>query len=239
VISEPVDLPSRLLIGGELLADGSGGTHEHRNPASGQIRRSVPLAGPAEIDRAVRSAREAFDGLRRWSPDQRRAVLLRLAELIRRDSEAFVITAATEIGTPVSQQRPRMASTVARFDYFAGWIDKLYGETIPLSPERVVDFTVLEPVGVVAKILTWNSPLGGIGIGVAPPLAVGCTIIIKSPELAPFAALRFGQLCLEAGLPPGVVNVVCSGPEASRVLVSHPEVDKISFTGGPAAAAII
>ena len=102
-----------------------------------------------------------------------------------------------------------------------------------------MDFTLLEPAGVVAKVLTWNTPLGGIGIGVAPALAAGCTVVIKPSELAPFAAVRFGQLCREAGIPDGVVNVVTGGPEAGEALVRHPDVDKISFTGGPAAAAQI
>jgi aldehyde dehydrogenase (NAD+) len=227
------------LIGGELIRSGSGGEYGHVNPATGRVQQVIPLAGPDQVDDAVRAARSAFAQWRAWAPTRRRDVLQELARLIRRDAEELVVINALETGTPVSQQRPRLPDIAARFDYYAGWIDKLYGETIPLSPGKVLDFTLLEPVGVVAKVLTWNTPLGGIGIGVAPALAAGCTVVIKPPELAPFAAVRFGQLCQEAGIPDGVVNVVPGGPEAGEALVRNPDIDKISFTGGPATAARI
>jgi len=231
-----VTLTSGLVIDGELLDTASGGLYEHVNPSTGRAQQSIPLAGASEVERAVASAKRAFVEWRAWSPERRRDVLMRLAELIRREAEYFVAVNALETGTPVAQQRPRIIDIAARFDYYAGWIDKLCGDTVPLNPGRVMDFTLLEPVGIVAKVLTWNTPMGGIGIGVAPALAAGCCVVIKPPELAPFAAARFGQLCLEAGLPAGVVNVVPGGPEAGEALVAHPDVDKISFTGGPATA---
>lgn len=234
-----VPLPSGLIIDGELIESASGGQFEHVNPSTGRVQGTIPLAGRAEVDAAVASARAAFADWRAWAPGRRREVLLKVAELIRRDAEIFVVINAMETGTPVSQQRPRLGDIAARFDYYAGWIDKLCGDTIPMNPGRLFDFTLLEPIGVVAKVLTWNTPLGGIGIGVAPALAAGCTVVIKPPELAPFASVRFAQLCIEAGIPPGVVNVVPGGPEAGEALVSHPEVDKISFTGGPTTATLI
>jgi len=236
VINAAIELPAGLLIDGKLIDTASGGEYEHVNPATGRVQQSTPLAGAPEIDAAVAAARSAFADWRRWAPTRRRDVLQELARLIRRDAEEFVLINALETGTPVSQQRPRLPDIAARFDYYAGWIDKLYGATIPLSPGKVLDFTLLEPVGVVAKVLTWNTPLGGIGIGVAPALAAGCTVVIKPTELAPFAAVRFGQLCLEAGLPAGVVNVVPGGADAGAALVRHPDIDKISFTGGTATA---
>ena len=122
------------------------------------------------------------------------------------------------------------------FRYYAGWADKIGGESIEPYPFDGIDFTVPEPVGVVGLIVTWNGPLGFCGMGGAPALAAGCCLVIKSPELAPFSPVTFGRLCLEAGIPPGVVNVVTGGPDVGNALVSHPGVDKISFTGGTVTA---
>jgi len=238
LVTATIALSAGLVIEGNLIESASGGFFEHVNPATGRVQQAIPLAGISEVDAAVASAKRAFDAWRGWNPDRRRTVLMRLAELIRREADYFVTVNAVETGTPVAQQRPRILDIAARFDYYAGWIDKLCGDTIPLNP-GLMDYTLLEPVGVVAKVLTWNTPMGGIGTGVAPALAAGCCVVIKPPELAPFASVRFGQLCLEAGLPPGVVNVVPGGPEAGHALVSHPDIDKISFTGGPATAAKI
>jgi aldehyde dehydrogenase (NAD+) len=126
-----VPLPSGLVIDGQLIESASGGRFEHVNPSTGLVQGSIPLAGPTEVDAAVASARAAFADWRTWAPGRRREVLLRLAELIRRDAEIFVIINAMETGTPVSQQRPRVGDIAARFDYYAGWIDKLCGDTIP------------------------------------------------------------------------------------------------------------
>ena len=122
------------------------------------------------------------------------------------------------------------------FRYYAGWADKISGESIQPYPFTGIDFTIPEPVGVVGLIVTWNGPLGFCAMGGAPALAAGCCLVIKSPELAPFSPVTFGRLCLEAGIPPGVVNVVTGGPEVGHALVTHPGVDKISFTGGTATA---
>jgi len=122
------------------------------------------------------------------------------------------------------------------FRYYAGWADKISGESFDPYPFGGIDFTVPEPVGVVGLIVTWNGPLGFCAMGGAPALAAGCCLVIKSPELAPFSPVTFGRLCLEAGIPPGVVNVVTGGPDVGNALVSHPGVDKISFTGGTVTA---
>lgn len=228
---DEIRLPTGLYIGGQWFTSGSAGASDHINPTTGKAQQSFPLAGRAEIDAAVAAAGAARYP---WSDDstERRDALVRLGELIRREADEFTWIYAAETGTPVQQQRPRMADIAARFDYYAGWIDKLTGDTIPISPGRVVDYTLLEPVGVVAKVLTWNTPMGGIGISVAAALAAGCTVVIKPSEVAPFAAVRFAELCVEAGIADGVVNVVTGGPEAGEALVSHRDVDKISFTGG-------
>jgi len=159
VTAEAVELPAGLLIDGELIRSGTGGECAHVNPATGREQQTFPLAGTDQVEAAVAAARAAFARWRTWSPARRREVLQELVRLIRRDAEELVVINALETGTPVSQQRPRLPDIAARFDYYAGWIDKLYGD--PLSPGRAMDFTLLEPAGVVAKVLTWNTPLGG------------------------------------------------------------------------------
>ena len=233
---ETAVLDGRLLIGDRLYEDASGGSYEHVNPTTGKPQASVVLAGPTEIDQAVASAREAFQSWRRWSPSDRRKVLNRLAQTFRDRAEEYVTIGALENGTPVEFTRKGIESRALWFEYFAGWIDKLEGATIPVDPGHTVDMTFLEPVGVVAKILTWNSPLAGLAMGLAPALAAGCCVVVKPSELAPFTCNLFGQLCLEAGIPPGVVSIVPGGPDAGESLVRHPDIDKISFTGGLATA---
>ncbi len=228
-----------LLIGDEWRTAASGGELEHVNPSTGKRQATFPLAGPAEIDDAVGAARAALRAWRRTAPVARRAVLNRVGELIREHADELAVINALEVGTPAALSRMRYTAGITAFEYHAGWIDRLTGDTIPMSPGQALDFTLLEPVGVVAAILTWNHPLANIQMVVAPALAAGCSVVIKPPEAAPFACLRFGKLCEEAGLPPGVVNVVPGGPEAGDALVRHPGVDKISFVGGGAIGARI
>jgi acyl-CoA reductase-like NAD-dependent aldehyde dehydrogenase len=143
---------------------------------------------------------------------------------------------ALETGTPKIASGGAPHAAAEHFRYYAGWIDKIEGNVTPVDTPETLNYSVLEPYGVVAVILTWNSPLYSIGMTVAPPLAAGNPVVLKPPELAPFAALRFGELYLEASLPPGVVNVVPGGPEAGEALVGHMDIDKVSFTGGVSTA---
>jgi aldehyde dehydrogenase (NAD+) len=187
-----------------------------------------------EVDAAVRAARRALPAWRDWQPDARRDVLLRLADLLTQNAEELGIVCSLEAGNLKS---PFNATYVADWlKYYAGWADKISGESIRAFPNAGLDYTVPEPVGVVGLIVTWNGPLGFCGMGGAPALAAGCCLVIKSPDLAPFSPIRFGQLALEAGIPPGVVNVIAGGAETGDALVRHPGVDKICFTGGTATA---
>ena len=212
----------------------AGGTLGHVNPSTGRVQATFPLAGPSEVDDAVAAARAALPSWRHAAPTARRAVLNRIGELIREHSDELAAINALEVGTPAALSRARYRRGPTAFEYHAGWIDRLTGDTIPMDPGRSLDLTLLEPVGVVAAILTWNHPLANIQMVVAPALAAGCCVVIKPSEAAPFAAIRFGRLCEEAGLPPGVVNILPGGPEAGDSLVRHPGVDKISFVGGGA-----
>jgi aldehyde dehydrogenase (NAD+) len=227
-------LESGLLLGDRWVTDSAGGSMEHVNPATGKPHKTFAIASVDEVDEAVAAAREAFKTWRRWKPDARREVLRRLSGLLADYTSEIGAIAALESGNLYSEF---VGSYVAEwFRYYAGWADKISGESVEPYPFDGVDFTVPEPIGIVGLIVTWNGPLGFCAMGGAPALAAGCCLVIKSPELAPFSPVTFGRLCLEAGIPPGVVNVVTGGPDVGHALVSHPGIDKISFTGGTATA---
>jgi aldehyde dehydrogenase (NAD+) len=224
-----VTLPHSLhLIGEETVANGSGGTINHVNPANGTPT-PVSLAGAEEVDAAVAAARAAIPAWAGMTPVSRRVILQRLAALLRERSDQLGPLATWENGVPCAHTQFMVGEGPAEwFDYYAGWADKLNGEVIAASE---FTFTRQEPYGVVAAIVPWNGPLFEVGMKLAPALAAGNTTVLKPPELAPFTAVVFAQLCLEAGMPSGVVNVVVCGPEGTDALVRHPGVDKISFTG--------
>ncbi len=144
---------------------------------------------------------------------------------------------ALDNGTPVSAMRSG-AYTAAWTRYYAGWIDKLDGEVVPVAGDAL-DVVLPEPYGVIGAIVPWNGPMMGMGQKAVPALAAGNTVVVKPPEIAPFGALRFAELALEAGLPPGALNVVVGGAAAGDALVRHPGVDKVSFTGGCATARLV
>jgi acyl-CoA reductase-like NAD-dependent aldehyde dehydrogenase len=224
---------------GHIIGDGhssgdSGGGYDHHDPATGVLQARVPLAGAVEVDDAVQVARDARSTWRALAMGDRTAILHRLADLLEaHDDEACAIN-ALDNGTPVSGLRSG-AYTAAWTRYYAGWIDKLEGEVVPVAGDAL-DVVVPEPYGVIGAIVPWNGPMMGMGQKAVPALAAGNTVVVKPPELAPFGALRFAELALEAGLPPGVLNVVVGGAAAGDALVRHPGVDKVSFTGGCATA---
>lgn len=229
-------LPSGLFIGGRWIHESGGGIMEHVNPATGKVQRTFPVAGPAEVNEAVAAARQALRGFGQWSPIDRRDLLLRIAALCRRYSAEFAAIATLENGTIQSVANGVAALAAKWFEYYAGWTDKIVGE---VTPGAGLNYTRVEPYGVVAVILTWNGPTGSIGMKVAAALAAGCSVVLKPPELAPFSSNLFARISVEAGLPAGVLNVLPGGPGAGNALVGHPDVDKISFTGGPATARLV
>jgi aldehyde dehydrogenase (NAD+) len=160
-------------------------------------------------------------------------VLLRLAQLISAHDEEFGAIGALESGRLYAPGSTFLASQY--FSYYAGWVDRIAGSSRP-GGGGSLDYALLNPCGVVGVIIPWNGPLTSIGMKLAPALAAGNCVVLKPPELAPYAALRFGELCQEAGFPPGVVNIVAGGVEAGDALVRHPGVAKITFTGGIRAA---
>ena len=226
---------NKLLIDGRRVAALSGRWFETLNPATGEVLAKVAEAGVEDVDAAVRSSRAAFDGA--WShmkASERGALLLKLADLIRRDEDELVRLESLDSGKPVSAiRRQDLPAVIDTLTYYAGMADKINGQVIPTRPDALT-YTVREPLGVVGAIIPWNFPLM-IGMWkIAPALACGCTVVLKPAEVTPLTALKIGELALEAGFPAGVLNVVPGfGKVAGQALVDHPDVDKVTFTGSP------
>lgn len=228
------------LIGGKRFEEPSPEIFTHLYPATGERTVDVPVGGAVAVETAVADARSAVAEWRAMSPDARRRLLLRLADLVDAHGEELTSIQVLENGTPRSMAQGFAPSVVDSLQYYAGWADKIGGEVHPVWPGPALDYSLVEPYGVVAVIIPWNSPLFSVGSIVAPALAAGNCVVVKPPELTPFTSLRLAELALEAGLPPGVFNVVPGGAVAGSALVSHPGVDKIHFTGsGPTAQRIL
>jgi acyl-CoA reductase-like NAD-dependent aldehyde dehydrogenase len=228
-------LPEGLVVGGERIAASSGGTHAHIYPASGQPNGIVALAGEAEIDRAVTSAWEAHRQWMSMTVDRRRDLLIDLADVVHGALDELTRLNVADYAVPISFAGN--AVLLERFlRHFAGYVDKPHGLSTPVSGSFDVNLIEREPYGVVGVITPWNGSLVVAGSCVAPALAAGNAVVLKPSELAPFAALRFGELCDEVGLPAGLVNVVPAGPDGGDALVRHPGIGKIHFTGGDATA---
>jgi len=228
--------PGRMLIGDEWLAKGSGGEYVHINPSTGQAHPPIPFAGPAEIDRAVAAAQAAQPVWWGMPADARRDALLRLAVLVREHAEELATLTTLDNGALPRNAFSGALAAADHLTYYAGWVDKVGGEVIPTWPAPALDYTLQEPYGVVGVIIPWNQPMHNVGQVIGAALAAGNAVLFKPPELAPFTVLRFGELVLEAGIPPGVVNIVPGGPESGKALVSHPGIDKIHFIGSGATA---
>jgi aldehyde dehydrogenase (NAD+) len=230
-----------MLIDGQWTAARAGQTWNHRHPATGEDVASFPIAAAEDVDLAVRAARRAFDEgpWPRARASERIRVLRRIADLVREHGDELLRLQALDNSVPLSfggvyGMSSAMVADV--FDHHAGWVDKLAGETLP--PYQGGDHLVMtlrEPVGVVGAIVPWNAPLLLAAQKLAPALAAGCTIVVKPSEYATFAVLRLARLIEEAGLPPGVLNVVTGpGDPAGEALITHPMVNKLSFTGSRA-----
>jgi len=235
-----MELRTKLLIGGEWV-EGSD-RFVTVNPATEEIIAEIEQAGPAEVDAAVRSAREAFESpkWRRMDPHRRSSLLWRLADLVEQNSEFIAATETRDNGKPLFESaKVDIPFVVANLRYFAGWADKITGDVIPVSG-GFLNYTLREPVGVVGAIIPWNFPLNIASWKLAPALACGNAVILKPAEQTPLTALLLGELALEAGFPPGILNVIPGrGPVTGQALVEHPDVDKICFTGSTATGRVV
>jgi aldehyde dehydrogenase (NAD+) len=226
-----------LHIGGMPRASGSGGTRTHIHPVSGEALAEIPLAGVAEVEEAVAAAEAAREGWRRTSPEARRDILNRLANLMEAKKREFAEMAAIDGGTPIMQGERGAETAITWTRYYAGWCDKLTGDLLSTFDTRgEFSYSVPEPIGIVGIINTWNGPLIGLGMKVTPALAAGNCVIVKPAEITPFAPELFAQCCKAAGLPDGVLSVLPGTGEAGDAIVRHPKIRKISFTGGPITA---
>jgi acyl-CoA reductase-like NAD-dependent aldehyde dehydrogenase len=200
------------------------------NPATEQSLAELAEAGVEETDAAVAAARAAFPAWRAIAPADRVRLLRRLAMLVEEHSEELARIESRNVGKPIGGARAEIGMVAQVFHFYAGAVDKHYGETIPVAGG--VDMTFREPLGVVGLIVPWNFPLNIASWKLGPALACGNTVVLKPAELTPLSALRLAELALDAGLPEGVVNVVVGkGSVVGRRLVEHPDVAKIGFTG--------
>ena len=226
--------PGKLIINGEAVDAASGKTFTTVNPATEEPICEVAEGGPEDVDRAVKAARAAFDSgpWPKMKPAERQRLLWKWSELIEQHADEIARLETLDNGKPIFESRlvdiPMVVNT---FQYFAGWATKIAGETLPVNP-AFFTYTLREPIGVVGAIIPWNFPMIMTGWKTAPALAAGNTVVLKPAELTPLSAIRIGELAIEAGLPPGVFNVVPGkGSIAGEAMVQHPMIDKISFTG--------
>lgn len=232
-----IDRTFSMLIDGEWVQAASGDTFSCTDPFTEEAWGRVPLAGAADVDRAVQAARRAFDG-GAWPrlPASRRAALLRrLAGLIEDNAGMLAYRQIRENGKLISEMRPGSDVLAAACHYFAGLAESSHGLSLPASVPDMITYTMRAPVGVVAAITPWNSPLLLLGWKLFAALAAGCTVVVKPSEITPTSTLLLAELIEEAGFPPGVVNVITGyGTPAGAALAAHPGVDKIAFTGSTA-----
>jgi aldehyde dehydrogenase (NAD+) len=226
--------PAAVYIGGEYLPQASGINHTHIHPGDGSPLGDWTLAGVADVDRAVESARTAQRVWAAVSPAERRDVLNRVADVFRDHHLELAAVAALEMGMPIRTAVAGTLGAVEWFRYYAGWADKIEGLVAPVPGAH--DYALPQPYGVVAAIIPWNGPAMGLCVKVAPALAAGNAVVLKPSDFAPLTGGMFAQLATSAGLPPGLFNVVAGGPDVGAALCAHSGVSIISFTGGDLAA---
>jgi aldehyde dehydrogenase (NAD+) len=226
--------PGKLFIGGKWVDSASGNTFSTINPATGEVLTQVAKADERDVDAAVEAARKAFEG-NPWaemSASDRGKLLWKIGDLIDKYNEELGTLETLDNGKPIFESRQVDMPMVAEvFRYYAGWATKIHGETVPVRGP-FLNYTLREPLGVVAAIVPWNFPLLLASWKVAPALATGNTVVLKPASWTPLTALRFGEICQEAGVPDGVVNILTGpGAKVGEALVRHPAVAKVAITG--------
>ena len=212
-----------LFIGGEMVDPVDGGSFKTISPATEEVLSEVAEAGPADVDRAVRAARAASRGWARMPGRERGKYLFRLARLVQERARELAVLETLDNGKPIRETRDvDIPLVAAHLFYHAGWADKLGYAGLGARPQ---------PLGVAAQVIPWNFPLLMLAWKVAPALAAGNTVVLKPAETTPLSALAFADICRQADLPPGVVNIVTGAGQTGRLLVEHPDVDKVAFTG--------
>ena len=224
---------SRHFIDGQWVEPSGGTWFETRDPCTGQVIAEIAEGNADDIDRAVRSARAAFEGpWSRFKPSERQACLLRLADLVEAEFDDIALVDTLEMGRPITPSRNFVSMVTRALRHYAGLATAIHGQTMGnSSPVELLSYTLREPVGVVGAIIPWNGPVFCAAWKCAPALAAGCTVVMKPSEKGSLTPLRFAELCIAAGIPPGVVNVVTGHGAVGAALSHHPDVDKLTFTG--------
>ena len=224
----------KMLIDGQWVDAASGKRFETHNPATGELLATVAEGDAEDINRAVAAARRAFEGP--WSkvkPFERQSLLLKLAELVEANFEELSQLDTVDMGAPISRTRGNKLRVLGMLRYYAGQATAIHGETIENSlPGEIFSYTLKEPVGVVAAITPWNFPLAMIARKIAPALAAGCTVVAKPAEDTPLTALMLARLAAQAGLPPGVLNMVTASRERTPAVAEASPRRTGFFNGG-------
>ena len=225
-------LPTQMFVGGRQTDAMSGDRLDTVDPGTGGVIGSVPAGGAADIDAAVEDAKHALKGP--WAdmaPRERGRLMWRIGEAIRERADQFALVETLDQGKPLKEARTTILRTADYFCYYAGIVDKLQGETVPLGNNKTC-FTLNEPIGITGHIVPWNVPVSMVARGVAPALACGNTAVVKPAEDTPLSAIMLAELMVETGLPPGVCNLVTGyGETAGAALAAHKDVGHITFTG--------
>ncbi|WP_317933245.1 aldehyde dehydrogenase family protein [Halioxenophilus sp. WMMB6] len=219
------------IVGDTRLERGGGSGWAHIYPANGKVTTELQLAGVADVEAAVAAARAALPGWRAGSSEIRRDLLLKLADAIEATAAELAALDTLGNGYPAMMAAYTPGVMAQRFRYYAGWADKIRGETLDAWNGPAHSYVNYEPYGVVGAIIPWNGPLFAAAMVLAPALAAGNCVVIKAPELAPFSVMRLAQLFAEVGFPPGVVNMVCGGADVGEAIVASSGVDKVQFVG--------
>ncbi|MGV9766119.1 aldehyde dehydrogenase family protein [Micromonospora tulbaghiae] len=222
-----------LFVDGAFVDPASGGSFKSVNPASEEVLAEVAEAGEEDVDRAVRAARSAYEKV--WGPmpgRDRAKYLFRIARIIQERSRELAVLESLDNGKPIKESRDvDLPLVAAHFFYYAGWADKLEHAGFGRRPTSQHSGATPQPLGVAAQVIPWNFPLLMLAWKIAPALAAGNTVVLKPAETTPLTALLFAEICQQADLPAGVVNIVTGAGDTGRALVEHPGVDKVAFTG--------
>src|SRR5579863_992530 len=228
--------PGRLLIDGQWVETAK--KFDTSNPATGEVLTQIASASSDDVDRAVAAARRAFEdrngAWRKLSASERGKLIWKLADLLEKNIDEIAELETLDNGKPIFDSRyVDMPMVIDVLRYYAGLATKIHGETVNTF-ETAFTYTLREPVGVVGLIVPWNFPLLLASWKIGPALACGNTVVLKPAEQTPLTTLKFGELVIEAGFPPGVVNILTGGPQTGEAIVAHPGIDKIAFTGSTA-----
>ena len=232
-----VVVPTGLFINNEFVPSVDGHTLDVESPVTGEKAATIATASANDVNKAVAAAQAALPGWRRVLPTEKTKLLWKLAELLEdpQNQKVFSAIEKLDMGATDSMTKQTISDCISCLRYFAGWADKLGGKTLSIPGGTV--YTLKEPIGVCAGIVAWNSPLLLSTLKLAPALATGNVIIVKTPELAPLDGIKLAQLVKEAGFPPGVVSIMTGeGRVAGQAIAEHMDIRKVSFTGGGATA---